>query len=68
MSLSEQYLLDCAYDSIKSTHPHWGGCKGALAEQYLNYAAENGPEQLEKYYPYMARTNGLCSVNQTEGR
>ena len=67
MSLSEQYLLDCAYDSINSTDPDTGGCKGAWPEQYLNYVADNGQDQLEKFYPYMAFTFGWCSANQNEG-
>ena len=67
MSLSEQYLLDCAYDSINSTDPDTGGCDGAWPEQYLSYVAKNGQDQLDKYYPYMAFTFGLCDVYQNKG-
>ena len=38
VSLSEQYLLDCAYNSIEASNNETGGCNGAWPEEYLYYA------------------------------
>ena len=72
VSLSEQYLLDCAYNSIEASNPETGGCNGAWPEEYLYYASQhhNGQDQLEENEPYMAFTYGWCSAgseNRNEG-
>lgn len=49
VDLSEQFLLDCAYEPIGDGPK---GCNRAWAEDYLDFAVKKREIQLESNYPY----------------
>jgi len=69
--LSEQFLLDCAYQySFTDDEGTWGtdGCNGAWPMAYYDWLAgpEAGWTQTEAAYPYLAASIGYCQY-ETDG-
>lgn len=62
--MSEQYLLDCAYEGIEGPN----GCNGAWFEDYFKYAVshERGRDQMEWIYPYKEEL-GHCKKVEESG-
>lgn len=63
MDLSEQQLLDCAYDNYDAL-----GCKGAYIKAYPRWLSEsnNGYVHHENHYPYMQDQTTLVCQTQAD--
>jgi len=59
--LSEQHILDCAYNYVvNDEYGSWGayGCDGAWPVAYVDWVKNNGMNQEESAYPYRSGSSG----------
>jgi len=68
--LSEQHILDCAYNHVvNDDFGSWGayGCNGAFPNVYIDWLMNKEYNQEEQYYPYVSGNTGSvyqCNPNQ----